>query len=277
MKVGCIGFRVVLPFTTLVSLTLAACEESKDSSPGAAATSVSSAQASLPARPSAKSSERKALPSAEEKPTIVKQKLEDCPKTNTFEFEDPEFEAAVRFKLQKPKGDISKTDLKRLTSLNLSQIKLERLDLCVFHWMTGLKELFLGPGNINDLSPIAGATKLESLRASINPIEDITPLAKMTKMDRLDLGRTQVRDLTPLSEMKALTELMLDDTAVSDVTPLAGLEKLERLSLQRTRVKDVSALKNLEQLKFLYVAGAPVADDFMAFAPLRKNGTKIMD
>jgi hypothetical protein len=51
---------------------------------------------------------------------------------------------------------------------------------------------------------------------------------------------------------------------------------MERLSIQRTQVKDVSMLKDMKALKFIYAEGAPVAEDFMAFAPLRKNGTKAM-
>ncbi len=193
-----------------------------------------------------------------------------------MEFEQKEVEAEVRKKLPKPEGAITYADLGRLRSLNLSQVKLPELDVCIFSRMKGLKELFLGPGDYDDLSPIAGATQLESLRASINQVKDLKPLSGMSKLDRLDLGRTQVSDLKPLSGLKKLSELQLDDTPLEDVSPLAGLTELTTLSLKRTRVKDVSALKSLKKLKFLYTGGSPLDADPMSVAPVRANGTKIV-
>lgn len=216
------------------------------------------------------------VPSEAPPPPRPKKTLEDCPQGPEVTFPDAEFEAAVRLKLQKDKGSITQADLKRLRSLNLSQMKLAELDVCLFTHMTGLKELFLGRGSYDDLSPIAGATQLESLRASLNQVSDLTPLGKMTKMDRLDLGQTQVKDLKPLAEMTALTELQLDGTPVEDVSVLANMTKLERLSLKRTQVKDVSALAGLTDLKFVYIGGSPLDNDVMSVAPLRKNGTKIL-
>jgi internalin A len=199
----------------------------------------------------------------------------ECPEGNAIDFPNAEFEAEVRKKLEKPSGDISKSDLGKLRSLNVSQGRMAALDVCVFPHMTGLKELFLGPGKYTDLSPIAGATQLESLRASQNKVSDLAPLAKMTKLDRLDLGQTQVSDLSPLSKLVNLTELMLDGTQVSDIAPLAALTKLERVGLANTQVKDISPLASAKKLKFVYVKGTPAADD-MNFAPLVKNGTKVM-
>lgn len=205
-----------------------------------------------------------------------KKKPEDCPAGDTLSIDNPELEQAIRLKAQKPKGDLTKADLRRLTSLNLSQAKVHELDVCLFPHMVNLKELFLGPGDLDDLSPIANATKLETLRASLNNVSDVSPLAKMTKMDRLDLGRTQVKDLSPLANMKALTELILDSTQVEDVSPLSQLTELENLSLKRTKVKDVAPLANLKHLKTIYVAETPADEDPMTFAPLRANGTKVI-
>ena len=205
-----------------------------------------------------------------------KKKPEDCAAGDTLSIDNQELEQAIRLKAQKAEGDLTKADLRRLTSLNLSQAKVHELDVCLFPYMVNLKELFLGPGDLEDLSPIANCTKLETLRASLNKVSDISPLAKMTRMDRLDLGRTQVKDLTPLANMTALTELVLDSTPVEDVSPLSNLKKLENLSLKRTKIKDVSPLANLKKLKTIYVADTPADEDPMSFAPLRANGTKVI-
>jgi internalin A len=210
-------------------------------------------------------------------PPKVTKKLEDCPKGPNVEFDQKEIEAEIRKKLQKPDGAITGTDLKKVKSLNLSNVKLAGLDICVFSQLTGLKDLFLGPGDYDDLSPIAGAKDLESLAASRNQVKDLTPLAKLTKLDRLDLGRSQVVDLKPIAELTSLTELALDDCPVEDISPLVKLTKLEKLSIQRTKVKDASPLKALKKLKFLYVNGTPADEDGMTLAPVRGNGTKVFN
>lgn len=201
----------------------------------------------------------------------------DCGDGPVVKFDDEQLEAAVRLKLQKPEGDVTRAELGKLTSLNLSQVESDQIDPCVVPYAKNLKELFLGPGGIDDLSPIAELTKLETLRASISKVSDLKPLENLVKLDRLDLGRTQVRDLKPLENLVNLTELALDDTPVSDISPLSKMTKLERLSLQRTRVSDLSPLKDMKNLKFLYVQDSPASDHTAVLAPLRKNGLKIFE
>jgi internalin A len=170
-------------------------------------------------------------------------------------------ESEVRRKLGgRDGGTITQGDLKKIKSINLSQAKVDDLDPCIFPLFTSVKDLFLGPGDLDDLTAIAPLTQLVTLRASINKVTDLRPLAKMTQMDRLDLGRTPVRDLSPLAGMAALTELQIDDTEVMDLGPLASLKNLERLSIRNTPITDISPLKGAKKLRYLYIEGAPVAD-----------------
>src|SRR5690606_26000165 len=250
--------------SVLVMLVLG-CEEEKVETPAAAS---AEPQAAAPPPPA---------PVVEEKPEPKKPKktLADCSDSKEVEFPSPEFEAAVRLKLQKPEGTVTKADLSRLRSLNLAQVKLDELDICFFSQTKNLRELFLGPGQIDDLSPIEGLTKLESLRASMNPVEDVAPIAKLEKLDRLDLGRTQVRDIAPLASLTKLTELMLDNTPLSDVSALGKLEALEIVSLKNTAVKDFSPLTGLKELKTVYVGGTP--GDIVPLLPLKSRGVKVID
>lgn len=206
-------------------------------------------------------------------PKQPKKTLADCPKGPKVTIDNPEIEAQIRLKAKKEKGDITTADLGRIRSLNVSQSKLTELDICLFAHMKELRELFLGKGEVDDLSPIASATKLESLRASLNPIADLKPLAGMTKMDRLDLAHTQVSDLSPLAAMTHLTELLLDNTPVSDVKPLAALTSLEVLVLKDTRVKDVAPLASLKKLKTLDLRGAPIDNS----ASVARPGLRIQE
>ncbi len=210
-------------------------------------------------------------------PRAPKKTLADCAAGTKVTLDNSDFEAAVRVKAQKPEGELTTADLKKLRSLNLSRIPLPELDVCVFRHMTELRELFIGPGEIDDLSSIATSTKLESLGVSGNPISDLSPLAKMTKMDRIDLAHTKVTELSALAAMKALAELNIDDTEVSDLGPLKDLTKLERLSLKKTKVADVSVLADHKELKFVYVGESPLADESSKLAILSRNGTKIID
>ncbi|HEY4105771.1 MAG TPA: leucine-rich repeat domain-containing protein [Polyangiaceae bacterium] len=255
-----------------LGLLFSACDD--PAKPDAAA----SAAATASAAPSAKPAPSAAAPEAEKPPPPkVTKKLEDCPKGPNVTFDQKEIEAEVRKKLQKPDGAITNADLKKVKSLNLSQVKMAGLDICIFSQLTGLKDLFLGPGDYDDLTPIASAKDLESLAASRNQIKDLTPLAKLTKLDRLDLGRSQVSDLKPIAGLTSLTEIALDDCPVEDISPLAKMTKLEKLSIQRTKVKDASPLKAIKGLKFVYVAGTPADEDGLTLAPLRGNGTKVIN
>lgn len=242
--------------------------------------------------PSAETKELPA-PSAKELPTLAptpppaapaptpeakpKKLAADCPASDVVGFPSPDFEAAVRLKLQKPTGNVTKADLKRLRSLNLANVSLNELDICLFPYMTNLKELFLGKGEYSDLSPISGATGLESLGASRNHVSDLKPLAKLSRLDRLDLGHTQVADLAPIAGLTLISELTLDDTQVADLSPIIGMKQLERLSIQRTKVAKVPELKELKKLKFVYVTGALGDDDPMAWAPFRQAGAKVVN
>jgi internalin A len=268
---------LVVSTCALALLTLlVGCDEKPSSTSAAASATAAAAPAPEAPKPEVSAPAPAATPAAEPVAPKPKKKLEECAKGPNVEFDSKEVEAEVRKKLPKPEGPITIADLGKLRSLNLSQAKLADLDVCVFSRMKGLKELFLGPGTYDDLSPIAVATQMESLRASISQVKDIKPLAKLTLLDRLDLGRTQISDIKPLASLTKLSELQLDDTPVEDVSPLAKLTLLTTLSLKRTHVKDVSALKDLKKLKFLYTGGSPLDADPMSVAPIRANGTKII-
>jgi internalin A len=256
----------------LVCLSLLACEDPPKPEAKPAETAAAAPAPTPSAAPAAEA------PKAETpKPAKAKKQLSDCPKGPVVTFEQKALEDEVRRKLPKPTSDITQADLKKLKSLNTSQVKLDDLDVCIFSQMTGLKELFLGQGSFDDLSPIAGATQLESLRASINEVSDVTPLAKLKKLDRLDLGRTKVKDITPLGELTALTELQLDGTLVEDIAPLANLKLLEVLSVKGTKVKDLAPLNGLKKLKSVDGRDTPADEDPMSFAALRGRGVKIVN
>jgi internalin A len=201
--------------------------------------------------------------------------------TNVVDFHgDAVLEAEVRRKLSNgaapKKGDITKMELANVKSLNLTKAgnRVDDLDPCVMPHFKGLKDLFLGEGELEDLSPIQTLGQLWSLRASGNHVKDLKPITRLVQLDRLDLSHTQVADLEPLKTLTVLTELQLDDTQVEDLTPLTGLKKLQKLHLRNTRVKNLMPLKDLKELQLLEVQGTPVVDTSM-LGPLVAHGLKV--
>lgn len=213
-----------------------------------------SAAASL-ATPLASSSGSSATP----KP---KKKAADCKVTEPIEFTDPVFEKAVKHHVQKDGGPVMKADLAAIKILRVNEFgPTNELDPCLLPLMTNLKELIVGPGEVDDLSAIETLTTLDTLRVAPSRVSDIGALAKLGKLERIDLSHTLVTDIKPLALLVNLTTLSIDgDTGVSDLSPLAGCKKLAVLSLRETSVKDLSPLHDLRALKSLDIRGSSVSD-----------------
>jgi internalin A len=182
-----------------------------------------------------------------------------CPKDAAITFADAKFEAVVRVQAAKPEGPLTRADLGKAKTLNLTEAKLDELDPCIFPLFTSVKGLYLPPGKIEDLSPLKTLTTLESLRLAATQVKDLSPLSGLSKLDRLDIGRTPVKDLKPLEGLVNITELQIDETEVTDLSPLSKLTKLEMIQMKRTRVADLSPLKELKSLKQLHISGSAVS------------------
>lgn len=208
-----------------------------------------------------------------------KKNAADCkPHPATVDFgDDAALEAEVRRKLGKDKGPLAPADLAQVKSINLSAAKVHQIDPCVFPMFTSLKDLFLGPGEYDDLTPIQKLATLESLRLSMSQVRDLHAIEGLKRMDRLDISHTLVGDdqLKSVGSLVNLTELMLDEDNVTDLSPIANLKKLERLSIKKTGVKSLAPLSQLKTLKFLYIAETPVTD-ITPVQPLTANGMKLI-
>lgn len=261
---------VLVPALSALLMLSAACNDSSREGPAARAsneatpTATETAPVPPPAVPSAAPAEAK-----EKRPEIV------C-EPGKVVFHQPGLEEEVRYKLKKPEGAISAAELASIKSINLTKVDVDYLDPCIFPKLKGMRDLFLGKGELDSLAVLQPLTQLVSLRASINKVSDLKPLTYLKKLDRLDLGRTLVRDLAPLAELENLTELELDGTEIESVAPLASCSKLERVSIKGTRVKDVAPLAGLKNLKSVDVSGSPVENAF-ALYPLKSRGLKLIE
>ncbi len=216
------------------------------------------------------------VPEPEPEEKTPTKKLEDCDPGPKVEFDNEDIEAHIRMKAQKPEGEITKADLARITSVNFSRTSLDTLDTCLFAPMKNLKEVFLGPGKVWDLSPLAGLSQLETVRVAGNPVEDISPLAELEKMDRIDISDTKVKDISPMKNMTKLTEVTLDGAPVEDIGALASAPDLEMLSIKRTQIKSLDPIKDAKKLKQLFIAESAIASDIGQTGAAKQNGAQII-
>jgi internalin A len=257
----------------------AGCDESKydkyktppDAAPSAATELTQTLAGSIP--------RSETLPPPSSLPPVPRKRTaSDCkPHPPAIEFDEPALEAEVRRKLGKDAGAIQPVELAQIRSINLANNRVHQIDPCVFPLFSSLKDLFLGPGDYDDLSPLQKLTTLEALRISLSPVKELHAIEGLKRLDRLDLSHTLVGDeeLKSVSSLVNLTELMLDEDAITDLTPVASLKKLERLSIKKTQVKSLAPLSQLRTLRFVYIADTPITD-LTPLQPLVSTGTRVV-
>jgi hypothetical protein len=163
-------------------------------------------------------------------------------------FDDVNLEAAVRFYLEIPEGDIYPDDMLRLTQ-HLIWSGVE--DLTGLEYATNLPDLRLYNGLIADLSPISELTSLTILDFSYNQISDITPISNLTNLDNLNLDSNLISDLPDLAGLPNLTGLDVRSNQISNFPDLSGLTSLTYLNLsynQISLIPDLSYLPDLTNL-----------------------------
>lgn len=202
-------------------------------------------------------------------------------------FADPNLEQAVRDLIDKPVGELTRSDVADLTWLYAYERNIHSLD--GIEHLENLENLQLSTNQVEDLSPLAGLTKLKQLGVENNQIRDITPLAglvnltelglrandltdispltSLTKLEYLTLGENQIADLAPLAELKELTSLNLTSNQIADISPLAGLTNLTQLYLSNNQLSEIKAVEGLTNLQSLTVENNLITD----IAPLVNN------
>ncbi len=175
-----------------------------------------------------------------------------------IEFVDQNLEQAIREKISKPTGPITKGDVSSIVDLEADQKGIVELD--GIEHLTGLNHLSLFYNSIEDISPLAGLDKLEWLHIAGNDISDISALAGLVNLQSLYLQQNKIEDLSPLVGLVNLTELCLDNNEIEDITPLADLVNLEYLWLRFNNISDISPLAGLDKLAWLYIEENDISD-----------------
>jgi len=168
--------------------------------------------------------------------------------------------------------------LAKLTELRSLQLKLRMKnvnDLTPLGGLARLESLDLwGGGQFADLSPLGRLTALKSLNLAgrIPKVTDLAPLGRLTNLEFLWLGLSPVADLAPLAKLTKLRRLKLSNLkAVSDLTPLGNLTELAELRISALRkVSDISPLGKLTKLESLELVGCKRVSDISSLAKLTR-------
>ena len=125
------------------------------------------------------------------------------PKAVPVNIADPIVEKAIRKKIKKRSGELTKADYEKVETLYLSGNQLTNVK--------GLEKL----------------TQLTELDLSLNKLTDVKGLEKLTKLKTLDLGGNKLTVVSNgLENLTQLRQLGLSDNKLTDVK---GLEKLTQL------------------------------------------------
>ncbi|CAJ1228538.1 hypothetical protein LZY01_03520 [Levilactobacillus zymae] len=82
-------------------------------------------------------------------------------------------------------------------------------------------------GNVTDISPLAGLTKLTQLDIQYNRISDLTPLENLTNLKSLSTSFNRIADFRPLKDLPKLTDFTYGNQIIVSDTP-AYVKRSER-------------------------------------------------
>ena len=166
-------------------------------------------------------------------------------------------EAAIRKKLKKPEGELTKADYEKVTVLGaLSNKQLIEVPKGL-EKLKQLKFLFLEGNKLTDVKGLENLTQLKVLAIENNQLTDVKGLEKLTQLTTLQLFNNQLADVKGMEKLKQLKYLNLRNNRLTSVKGLENLAKLERLFLEGNQLTDVKGLEKLKQLKYLFLDKNP--------------------
>lgn len=162
---------------------------------------------------------------------------------------------AIARQLDKHPSRLQPDDYRRITHFDISD---EISDITSLRLFTELQDVDLSFTHVDDIRPLANASKLVSLSLTKTMVSDIAPLRALRQLRELSLADTKVDDVSALATLLQLESINLRNTTVSDAGPLAELSNLQTLSLNATRVSDLRPLVGLISLRLLDLRNCPV-------------------
>lgn len=131
--------------------------------------------------------------------------------------------------------------------------------------LTQLTNVVLTHTQVTDLSPLAGATRLEVLSTDETPIANVPPLGRMNALREVFMNQTELTNLNFLRGARNLYSVYVGYAPLADVSVLAGIESLVYLNFPGTQVGEqadafIDTAKSLPRLKYIDVSQTHFAD-----------------
>jgi len=171
----------------------------------------------------------------------------------SIEWADPVFEQMIRQRLDKPVGDIRRSDLDSVYGLvilgNTHCFFNEDYNWdynyrdsdgrqAYYRFNNDEEKLYTEKGAITRLDDLKHFKNIEAIDIIANQINDLSPLIEIQALVYLNLYANEISDISVLSECHRLYNVNLSDNNIHDISPLNGLTNLEWLALGQNNVSD---------------------------------------
>ena len=208
------------------------------------------------------------LPLSDTEPPIQEEASIVSPTGTVVVFADPVIEAAVRDILEKPDGNITESELLKITILGdagetggaFGDISGEITTLSDLKWLKNLTSLTLGDCGIKSLNGVEELKHLEVLRLRRNHISDLEPLRNLVQLKELDLSENPIYDTSALCNLVSIESLGLGDCIKIDLSPVSGMVKLKKLYAPFSNIADISMLGDKTDLEYLQLFHNSISD-----------------
>jgi Leucine-rich repeat (LRR) protein len=133
-------------------------------------------------------------------------------------------EKAIRFRLDKPTGELTKADLEKVTKLNFGGDRLGVVPKGLER-LTQLTQLFLNHNNLTNVKGLEKLIQLEGLLLHKNQLTNVRGLEKLTQLTDLSLQDNLLTDVKGLEKLTQLMYLNLRDNPDLTKAQIAELQK----------------------------------------------------
>jgi Leucine-rich repeat (LRR) protein len=168
---------------------------------------------------------------------------------------DLRLEDAVRRELGKPEGEISCSDLERLT--NLVAFDQHIKSLAGIECARNLRLMWVGGNYLEDLSPVSGLNELRQLAAYNNhgKLKDLSGVRGLTNLTYLDVRcNPGITNLNIAGELSHLQELYLGGNEIGEIGFVTNLTELKTLDIGAGLNVDLTVLGLLPSVTQLDVS-----------------------
>ncbi len=179
-------------------------------------------------------------------------------------FPDANLEAAVRSAINKPTGDIRRTDLVGTGFTSLSAPDSGIQDLTGLEYCRDLTNLNLSGNAFSDIGPLAFLYELRYVYLRNNAIQDLSSFTPLHEVRHLDLAGNPLGSgsgLAPLASLVRLETLILSGCALEsdDLNHIKGLP-VRYLTLDDNAIVDLTHLSAMSALAYLYIGNNAIVE-----------------